>query len=85
MMVPDRLYPGQTPRDGPAQVIYIRNKRLIGRGALSAWSMANAHQGVVRRLKLGREPVQRGHQHLASPVSPAALSLLERGLGMGLL
>lgn len=81
MMVPNRLYPGQTPRDGPAQVICIRNKRLVGRGTLNLTrSVANAHQGIIRRLQLGRETVERGHEHLAPSVSPASLPLLERGL-----
>lgn len=53
MMVSNRLYPGQTPRDSPAQVIYVRNKWLIGGGTLNPTRVvANAHQGIIRRLKL---------------------------------
>ena len=85
-MVPNRLYPGQTPGDCPAQVIHIRNKRLFARGAfIPAGSVADSHQCIVGRLQLGRETVQRGHEHLASSVPPPALPLLERGLGVGLL
>lgn len=86
MVVSNRLYPGQTPRDSPAQIVDIRNKWLIVRGSLAPTrGVADTHEGIIRRLKLGGEPVQRCHKHLAPPVSPAALPLLERGLRVGLL
>lgn len=85
-MVPNRLYPGQTPCDCPAQIIDIRDKRLIARSPLTtARSVTDAHQGIICRLKLGREPVQGCHEHFAPPVPPTALPLLERRLGVGLL